>query len=114
MLYPKSNKYRDLYNLNGVWKFALVDENFEPKTALVDYALMPVREKRAYHVRVEATSHKAIDECEFCIGEHVWNLFDFKTKQGLTRVRGNRKGIFTKDRQPKASAFFLKNRWKNK
>ena len=57
---------------------------------------------------------KAIDECEFCIGEHVWNLFDFKTKQGLTRVRGNRKGIFTKDRQPKASAFFLKNRWKNK
>ena len=75
---------------------------------------LPVREKRAYHVRVEATSHKAIDECEFCIGEHVWNLFDFKTKQGLTRVRGNRKGIFTKDRQPKASAFFLKNRWKNK
>ena len=42
MLYPKSNKYRDLYNLNGVWKFALVDENFEPKTALLDYVLMPV------------------------------------------------------------------------
>ena len=54
---------------------------------------------------------KAFDECDFCIGEHVWNFADFKTKQGLTRIRGNRKGIFTKDRQPKLSAHFLRERW---
>lgn len=57
---------------------------------------------------------KAFDECDFCIGEHVWNFADFKTKQGLTRIRGNRKGVFTKDRQPKLAAHYLKGRWKNK
>ena len=54
---------------------------------------------------------KAFDACPFCIGEHVWNFADFKTKQGLTRIRGNRKGVFTKDRQPKMSAHYLRDRW---
>ena len=30
MLYPKSNKYRTVYNLNGVWKFKTVEENYLP------------------------------------------------------------------------------------
>lgn len=57
---------------------------------------------------------KVLDKYEFCIGEHPWAFADFKTKQGLTRVRGNRKGVFTKDRQPKMGAHYLKARWKNK
>ena len=56
---------------------------------------------------------KAFDACDFCIGEQVWNFADFKTKQGLTRIRGNRKGVFTKDRQPKLAAHYLKFRWEN-
>lgn len=57
---------------------------------------------------------RAIDECDFCIGEHVWNFADFKTKQGLTRIRGNRKGVFTKDRQPKLAAHYFRERWREK
>ena len=57
---------------------------------------------------------KVLDEYDFCVGEHVWNFADFKTKQGLTRVRGNRKGVFTRDRQPKLIAHYLRNRWENK
>ena len=57
---------------------------------------------------------KAFDDCPYCIGEQVWNFADFKTKQGLTRIRGNRKGVFTKDRQPKMAAHYLKERWTNK
>ena len=57
---------------------------------------------------------KAFDECSFCIGEQVWNFADFKTKQGLTRIRGNRKGVFTKDRQPKMAAQYLRERWKER
>ena len=30
------------------------------------------------------------------IGEHVWNFADFMTTQGVTRVVGNRKGVFTR------------------
>ena len=57
---------------------------------------------------------KVFDELEYFIGEHVWAFADFKTKQGLTRIRGNRKGVFTKDRQPKMIAHYLKNRWNDK
>ncbi|MBR2023475.1 MAG: beta-glucuronidase [Clostridia bacterium] len=57
---------------------------------------------------------RLLDKYDYCIGEHVWAFADFKTKQGLTRVRGNRKGVFTRDRQPKLSAHFLRGRWENK
>ena len=55
-----------------------------------------------------------LDTMDFVIGEHVWNFADFQTKQGLTRIRGNRKGVFTKDRQPKLVAHFLRERWMKK
>lgn len=57
---------------------------------------------------------RVLDKYDFCIGEHPWAFADFKTKQGLTRIRGNRKGVFTKDRQPKMSAHYLKGRWQTK
>lgn len=55
--------------------------------------------------------HRAFDALPFVIGEHVWNFADFMTKQGITRIVGNRKGVFTRDRQPKASAHYLRQRW---
>ena len=58
-----------------------------------------------------AQYHAAFDRCDFCAGEHVWNFADFMTKQGITRVMGNRKGVFTRDRQPKAVAYELRERW---
>ncbi|CAG7820707.1 unnamed protein product [Allacma fusca] len=45
------------------------------------------------------------------IGEHIWNFADFMTVQGITRIVGNRKGIFTRERQPKASAHLLRHRF---
>ena len=50
----------------------------------------------------------------FVIGEHVWNMCDFKTAQNITRVGGlNHKGVFTRDRRPKMAAHALKARWQN-
>lgn len=54
-----------------------------------------------------------LDEFDYCIGEHVWNFSDFKTMPCIWRVRGNRKGIFTRERQPKMAAHFFRNRWKD-
>ncbi|OXA64937.1 beta-glucuronidase isoform X2 [Folsomia candida] len=45
------------------------------------------------------------------IGEMIWNFADFMTVQGITRIVGNRKGVFTRDRQPKASAHLLRTRY---
>lgn len=58
--------------------------------------------------------HKVFDKCDFVIGEHVWNFADFATKQGLNRIDGNKKGVFTRQRQPKMSAFMLQKRWTSK
>lgn len=55
--------------------------------------------------------HKVFDELDFVIGEHVWAFTDFQTKQGLNRVDGNKKGVFTRNRQPKMAAYVLKDRW---
>lgn len=48
---------------------------------------------------------------EYVIGELIWNFADFMTPQAITRVVGNKKGIFTRQRQPKAAAFILKERY---
>lgn len=67
-----------------------------------------------YQVEIIDRFCKAFDSLDFCIGEQVWNFADFRTKQGLLRPRGNRKGVFTRDRQPKMAAHYLRRRWENK
>jgi beta-glucuronidase len=49
----------------------------------------------------------------YMVGEHIWNLCDFKTSQGITRMGGfNYKGIFTRDRRPKLAAHRVRDLWK--
>ena len=59
---------------------------------------------------------KYIDVCRskhYVIGEHVWNLCDFKTSQGIMRMGSmNHKGVFTRDRRPKMAAHMLRKLWK--
>lgn len=55
------------------------------------------------------------DSKDYVTGMHVWNFADFKTGQGIIRFGGfNYKGVFTRDRRPKASAHFLRERWNDK
>lgn len=65
-----------------------------------------------YQVDYLVANHEVFDTCDFFIGEHVWNFADFQTTQGIMRVDGNKKGVFTRDRRPKLSAHYLRQRWK--
>ncbi|KAL6258720.1 hypothetical protein P5V15_010670 [Pogonomyrmex californicus] len=47
----------------------------------------------------------------FFIGEFIWNFADFRTAQTFIRVGGNKKGIFTRDRQPKMAAHHVRRRY---
>jgi beta-glucuronidase len=58
-----------------------------------------------------ATYHTVFDGIDAVVGEHVWNFADFQTSTGLIRVDGNKKGVFTRDRRPKAAAHALRTRW---
>ena len=57
--------------------------------------------------------HRVFDRIPAMAGEHVWNFADFQTSIGIRRVDGNKKGVFTRDRKPKAAAHSLRTRWTN-
>ena len=56
-------------------------------------------------------THRVFDSYPWIKGEMVWNFADFQTTEGIIRMNGNKKGIFTRDRQPKSAAFVFRNRW---
>ncbi|WP_338598930.1 glycoside hydrolase family 2 TIM barrel-domain containing protein [Sulfolobus tengchongensis] len=45
---------------------------------------------------------------DYIVGLHIWNFADFRSTQSPMRSILNRKGIFTRDRQPKLSAKTVK------
>ncbi|KAL4865432.1 hypothetical protein BDV12DRAFT_200172 [Aspergillus spectabilis] len=57
--------------------------------------------------------HRVFDRFDAIVGEHVWNFADFQTNVGIQRVDGNKKGVFTRDRKPKAAAHALRARWRD-
>ena len=50
---------------------------------------------------------------EYVVGGHIWNFADFKTGQSPGRTTLNRKGIFTRTRDPKASVKTVKELFTN-
>ena len=56
-------------------------------------------------------THAVFDHYDFVQGELVWNFADFQTTEGILRVDGNKKGIFTRQRQPKDAAYLFRKRW---
>ncbi|XP_030384762.1 beta-glucuronidase-like isoform X2 [Scaptodrosophila lebanonensis] len=67
-----------------------------------------------YQVALFTQHFQAFDKLrnqEWFIGEFVWNFADFKTAQKYHRVGGNKKGVFTRNRQPKEAAILLRRRY---
>ncbi|HEY0718201.1 MAG TPA: beta-glucuronidase [Streptosporangiaceae bacterium] len=65
-----------------------------------------------YQVALIAASLRVFRRIPEVIGEHVWNFADFATAQAVHRPGGNHKGVFTRDRQPKAAAWLLREMWR--
>ena len=65
-----------------------------------------------YQADLLAMSHRVFDRIDAVVGEQIWNFADFATSSGVLRVDGNKKGVFTRDRRPKASAYSLRRRWR--
>lgn len=65
-----------------------------------------------YQVEFLTAYINLFDRKPYIIGQHVWNMCDFKTTQEVRRVMGmNFKGVFTRDRRPKAAAHALRRLW---
>ncbi|WP_250278962.1 beta-glucuronidase [[Clostridium] colinum] len=74
---------------------------------------IPVMFTEEYQIDYYKANHEVIDKCKNFVGEQVWNFADFATSQGILRVQGNKKGIFTRDRKPKMVAHYFRERWNN-
>ncbi|XP_028146418.1 beta-glucuronidase isoform X4 [Diabrotica virgifera virgifera] len=67
-----------------------------------------------YQAKLLSEHFKAFDQLRnksWFIGEMIWNFADFNTAQSFQRVGGNKKGIFTRQRQPKEAAHLVRRRY---
>ena len=71
----------------------------------------PVMFTEEYQLEYYRMNNQVLDEYSFVVGEHAWNFADFATGQGVNRVQGNKKGLFTRDRRPKLAAHYFRERW---
>jgi beta-glucuronidase len=65
-----------------------------------------------YQAAVLEMFHRVFDRVDAVVGEQVWNFADFATAAGIMRADGNKKGVFTRERRPKAAAYALRRRWR--
>lgn len=123
------NRYYSWYNDPGAleliehqihWELSGWYRNFNKPVIMSEYGAdaiagfhqdPPVMFTEEYQCEMLTRYHKVFDRLDFVIGEHVWAFADFATKQGTTRINGNKKGVFTRQRQPKMAARMLKTRW---
>lgn len=76
-----------------------------------EHKLPSVMWSQEYQKEYLDMTHDVFDSYDFVKGEQIWNFADFQTTEGIMRVNGNKKGVFTRQRQPKDVAYLLKERW---
>ena len=64
-----------------------------------------------YQAKMIKLQYEKCREQPYAIGTHVWAFADFKTAQTISRIVFNRKGVFTREREPKTAAHMLKELW---
>ena len=97
-------------NLNVPFVFT----EFGTDTLSTEHKLPSVMWAQEYQNEYLEQNFTVFDSYDFIQGELVWNFADFQTTEGIFRVNGNKKGVFTRERQPKDAAFVLRNRWEKK
>jgi beta-glucuronidase len=76
------------------------------------HAQPPEMFSEEYQAEMIARYIEVLNSKPFVVGQHVWNLCDFKTGQAVHRMGAlNLKGVFTRDRRPKLAAHRLRELW---
>ena len=123
------NRYYGWYNLSGDLDAACYALNMEldfwekqgKPVMITEYGAdavagihecVPEMFSEEYQVEFYKRQNAEFDKRSFFIGEQVWNFADFGTIQGVMRVDGNKKGLFTRERRPKMAAHYFRQRWR--
>lgn len=103
----------DFFNYAGLHRPVKIYST--PCDYIEDIVLVPevdLSSKKA-DVQISVKTFGQFDEVQNFVGEQLWNFADFQTKFGIMRVQGNKKGIFTRSREPKMVVRYLSDRWNN-
>ncbi len=88
-----------------------VMSEFGADTLAGEHSLPAVMWTQEYQDKYYSAYFEIFKEYSFIKGELIWNFADFQTAQHIRRVVGNKKGVFTRSRQPKNSAYLLRDHW---
>jgi beta-glucuronidase len=102
----------ELDELYATYQKPLILSEFGADTLAGWHAQPPEMFSEEYQAEMLTRYIELLNSKSYVVGQHVWNLCDFKTGQGIHRVGGlNLKGVFTRDRRPKLAAHQLKLLW---
>ncbi|WP_309379826.1 beta-glucuronidase [Cerasicoccus frondis] len=107
----KVNLRNDLKSLYDKFQKPIFITEFGADTIAGLHSLPAEQWSEEYQTELIMELINVMREMDFVIGEHIWNFADFRTAQNFVRVGGNKKGVFTRERQPKMVAHFLKQFW---
>ena len=107
-----ANLAAELEAMHTKFKKPLILTEFGADTIPGHHAQPPEMFSEEYQADMLAQYLQVLRGQPYVVGEHVWNLCDFKTSQGVRRMGGmNMKGVFTRDRRPKLAAHRLRELW---
>lgn len=89
----------------------LIITEYGADTVMGLHDTVPVMFTEEYQLAYYEMNNRVFDSFDFVVGEQAWNFADFATGQGTSRVQGNKKGLFTRDRKPKLAAHYFRKRW---
>jgi len=110
------NLSTELDKIHQLYEKPIILSEFGADTIPGWHAQPPEMFSEEYQLEFLTRYIELLNKKPYIVGQHVWNLCDFKTAQGIRRMGGiNYKGVFTRDRRPKMAAHQLKKLWnKNK
>jgi beta-glucuronidase len=104
---------RELDELHEAFGKPVIMTEFGADTIAGSHAVEPEMFTEEYQAELLESTIRMLRSKPFVVGEHVWNLCDFKTSQEVKRFGGmNLKGVFTRDRRPKMAARALRRIWR--
>ena len=105
---------REIELIHTLYPKPLIFSEFGTDAIPGHHAQPPEMFSEEYQAEFLTKQIQLTDAKPFVVGQHIWNLCDFKTGQAIHRMGGyNYKGIFTRDRRPKLAAHRVRALWRS-
>ncbi len=102
----------DLEQLHSLHGKPIMVTEFGADAVAGHHAEPPEVFSEEYQAELLVSQAKLLESRAYVVGQHIWTLCDFKTPQSVLRPYGlNLKGVFTRDRRPKAAAHRVRELW---